>query len=190
MVRDQEVASSNLVTPTKAKKGTCKCAFFCGIVKRDLNRALAVSNNKEISACFLADNGNIPVRVAVFSGSSKADKLFSVKELGNTSLISSIDRIIDYSDSINIPKAVEHLDTGYREDISLFNQECFNEAVKNAFIHNNWLHRVAPMITFYDDRVEIISFSKLAPNQTLNGFYNGHSIPVNEDLSTIFWPLT
>ena len=83
-------------------------------------------------------------------------------------------------------KSIEHFDKGYREDAPLFNQECFNEALKNAFIHNNWLRRVSPMVTFYNDRVEIISFSKLAPRQTIEGFYKGNSIPVNEDLSSIF----
>lgn len=136
--------------------------------------------------CFLADNGEIPVRVSIFSGSTKSERLFSVKEFGNQSLISVIDRIISYSDSINMTKSVEHFEKGYREDIPLFNQECFNEALKNAFIHNNWLRRVSPMITFYDNRVEIISFSKLAPRQTIDGFYRGNSIPVNEDLSSIF----
>jgi predicted HTH transcriptional regulator len=116
--------------------------------------------------CYLADNGNIPVRVALFSGNSKAEKLYSVKEFGNESLISVIDRIIDYSTFINIPRAIEHLNTGFREDVYLFDQECFNEAVKNAFIHNNWTHRASPMIAFFDNRVEITSFSSLAPNQS------------------------
>jgi predicted HTH transcriptional regulator len=151
------------------------------------NMHLKTSNGKfNMLACFLADNGEIPVRVSIFSGVTKADRLFSVKEFGNQSLVSVIDRIIDYSDSINMTKSIEHFDKGYREDVPLFNQECFNEALKNAFIHNNWLRRVSPMVTFYNDRVEIISFSKLAPRQTIEGFYKGNSIPVNEDLSSIF----
>ncbi len=151
------------------------------------NMHLKTMNGKyNMLACFLADNGKIPVRVSIFSGISKGDRLFSVKEFGNQSLVSVIDRIIDYSDSINMMKSIEHFDKGYREDIPLFNQECFNEALKNAFIHNNWLRRVAPMITFFNDRVEIISFSKLAPRQTIEGFYSGNSIPVNEDLSSVF----
>lgn len=158
---------------------------FNNIFKKNLK--LLTNNNKyNMLACFLADNGNIPVRVSIFNGKTKADTMFSVKEFGNESLISVIDKIIDFSTSINIVKSIENYKKGIREDINLFEQDCFNEAVKNAFIHNNWLHRVAPMITFCDDRVEIISFSKLAPNQTIEGFYSGHSIPVNEDLSTIF----
>ena len=151
------------------------------------NMHLKTSNDKfNMLACFLADNGGIPVRVSVFSGVTKANRLFSVKEFGNQSLVSVIDRIIDYSSSINMIKSIEHFDKGYREDVALFNQECFNEALKNAFIHNNWLRRVSPMVTFFNDRVEIISFSKLAPRQTIEGFYKGNSIPVNEDLSSIF----
>ena len=34
-----------------------------------------------------------------------------------------------------------------------------------------------------DEYSEIISFSKLALRQTIDGFYRGNSIPVNEDLS-------
>lgn len=152
-----------------------------------INLKLYTPNGKyNMLACYLADNGNIPVRVAIFSGKSKAEKLFSVKEFGNESLVTAIDRIIDYSKSINISRAIEHLETGFREDVPLFDQECFNEAVKNAFIHNNWTHRAAPMITFFDDRIEITSFSSLAPNQTIEGFFRGESKPVNEDLSVIF----
>lgn len=152
-----------------------------------INMRLLCSDGKyNMLACFLADNGSIPVRVSIFSGIDKSTKLFSVKEFGNQSLISVIDRIIDYADSINMVRSIENIHNGSRTDISLFNQDCFNEAVKNAFIHNNWLRRVAPMITFFDDRIEITSFASLAPRQTIEGFYRGHSIPVNEDLSSIF----
>ena len=137
-------------------------------------------------ACFLADNGEISVRVSIFCGKDKSARLFSVKEFGNQSLVSAIDRIIDYASSINIPKARENFYAGSREDIFMFDQECFDEAVKNAFIHNFWLRKVAPMVTFYQNRVEIISFSSLAPKQTIEGFYKGNNIPVNEELSSIF----
>lgn len=152
-----------------------------------INMHLLCDNGKyNMLACFLADNGSIPVRVSIFSGLDKSKKLFSVKEFGNQSLVSVIDRIIDYADSINMTKSIEDIHSGTRTDVPLFNQDCFNEAVKNAFIHNNWLRRVAPMITFFEDRIEITSFSSLAPKQTIEGFYKGYSIPVNEDLSSIF----
>ena len=166
-----------------------------------INLKLYTPNGKyNMLACYLADNGNIPVRVAIFSGKSKAEKLFSVKEFGNESLVTAIDRIIDYSKSINISRAIEHLETGFREDVPLFDQECFNEAVKNAFIHNNWTHRAAPMITlqltpckwFQFDYFHAWLVSNVADStyyyveQTTDGFFRGESKPVNEDLSVIF----
>lgn len=42
------------------------------------------------------------------------------------------------------------------------------------------------MITFFKNRVEIVSFSGLAPDQTIDGFFAGHSIPINKGLSVIF----
>ena len=149
-------------------------------------RLVTADGKYNMLACFLADNGDIPVRVAIFSGDDKASALFSVKEFGNRSLVSVIDRIIDYSSSLNIPKAIERVETGMREDVPMFDQDCFNEAVKNAFIHNLWLRRVAPMVSFFSNRVEITSFSPLAPGQTMKGFFEGRSVPVNEELSSIF----
>ena len=41
----------------------------------------------------------------------------------------------------------------------------------------------------FSDRIEIFSRGGLAPLQTLDGFFKGHSIPVNEKLSEIFLQL-
>ena len=59
----------------------------------------------------------------------------------------------------------------------------------NAFLHNRWVDRNEPMITFYSDRLEIFSRGTLAPLQTKSGFFKGHSVPVNEKLSEIFLQL-
>ena len=45
------------------------------------------------------------------------------------------------------------------------------------------------MITVYSDRIEILSRGRLAPKQTLSGFYLGESVPVNRKLSDIFLQL-
>lgn len=151
------------------------------------NFSLYTSDHKyNVLAAFLSDNGDIPLRIAHFEGKDKTSKLLSIKEFGLTSLIDVIDRIITYSESINIIKSTMKENRKYREDITLFNQDAFNEAIKNAIIHNNWNYLASPMITFYSDRVEIISFSSLAPLQTIEGFFKGISKPVNKELSTIF----
>ncbi len=45
------------------------------------------------------------------------------------------------------------------------------------------------MISVFSDRIEILSRGTLAPAQTMEGFFLGESIPVNERLSEIFLQL-
>ena len=45
------------------------------------------------------------------------------------------------------------------------------------------------MISVFSDRIEILSRGTLAPAQTMEGFFLGESIPVNEKLSEIFLQL-
>ena len=39
----------------------------------------------------MSDNSNVPVRVAIFSGTSKVDNMYSVREFGNQCLLYSLD---------------------------------------------------------------------------------------------------
>ncbi len=52
-----------------------------------------------------------------------------------------------------------------------------------------WIDGNAPMITIFSDRVEILSRGTLAPKQTVEGFYKGESVPVNQGLSDMFLQL-
>ena len=45
------------------------------------------------------------------------------------------------------------------------------------------------MITVYNDRIEILSRGTIPPLQTIEGFYKGHSITVNDKLSEMFLQL-
>jgi predicted HTH transcriptional regulator len=47
----------------------------------------------------------------------------------------------------------------------------------------------APMFSGFRDRIEILSRGALPPKQTLEGFYAGESVPVNQKLSDIFLQL-
>ena len=156
---------------------------------KDNLRLLTREGEYNLLAALLADNSQIAVRVSVFSGTSKSDPMYMVKEVGNCCILYAIDRVIDFGQSLNIPQADERNRTTTRKEDYLFDQQSYNEAIYNAFIHNNWLSLNAPMITFYSDRIEITSFGELAPGQTLDGFYQGRSIPVNKELSDIFMQL-
>lgn len=45
------------------------------------------------------------------------------------------------------------------------------------------------MISVFSNRIEILSRGTLAPTQTMEGFFLGESVPVNEKLSEIFLQL-
>lgn len=71
----------------------------------------------------------------------------------------------------------------------MFNEDAFREAIINAFVHNQWTTGNAPMITVFSDRIEILSRGKIPPGQTMEGFYAGESVPVNQKLSDMFLQL-
>ena len=137
-------------------------------------------------AQLLSDNSHVPIRVAIFEGKTKASKMYSVKEFGYKCLLYSLNDVLNYGDVLNIPQANEKNRIMEREEIMLFDFDCYREAVINAFLHNEWIHLNESMITLYSDRIEILSRGTLPPMQTLDGFFEGHSVPVNEKLSELF----
>ncbi len=140
-------------------------------------------------AQLLSDDSHISIRVAIFAGSKKSDPLFSVKEFGFMNLLLSLEKILDYGDTFNIPQADERNRLLERKETFLFDEASYREAVINAFVHNNWKRQNAPMFTFYADRIEITSNGGLSPKLTIDDFYKGTSEPVNKKLSDIFLQL-
>ena len=152
-------------------------------------KLLTADGRYNIMALLLSDANDIPIRVSVFSGTTKADPLFSVKEYGNSCILYAMDKLLDYGDAINIIQADERGRISERKDVPLFDYEAFHEALLNAFVHNKWLGLNAPMVSVFTDRIEILSHGGLGVEQDLEGFYNGVSIPVNEVLASIFLQL-
>ncbi|MDD7467529.1 MAG: hypothetical protein PUK65_06775, partial [Floccifex porci] len=56
------------------------------------------NNEYNIIAYVLSDQNEIPLRVSVFTGTDKASPLFSVKEFGNTCILYSMEKILEYGD--------------------------------------------------------------------------------------------
>lgn len=155
-------------------------------------RSLKLKNKNgqyNVMAYILSDQNSIPVRVSIFSGKDKTSPLFSVKEFGNTCIMYSMDKILEYGDAINIIQADERNRISERRDVPLFDYEAFHEAILNAFIHNKWLTLNSPQISIFTDRMEILSHGGLALDQDEKGFYSGASLPVNDVLASIFLQL-
>ena len=140
-------------------------------------------------AQLLSDDSHIPIRFAVFSGNNKASTMYSVREFGNTCLLLSLEKVLEYGEVLNVPQADEENRKVERKEVFLFDEEAFREAIINAFVHNLWISENAPMITVFNDRIEILSRGTLPPKQTLEGFFAGESVPVNQKLSDIFLQL-
>ncbi len=142
-----------------------------------------------IMAQLLSDNSHVPARVAIFAGKNKASKLYSVKEFGYKCLLYTLNEILNYGEVLNIPQADEVGRIMVRKEVMLFDYDVYREAVINAFLHNEWINLNEPMITVFSDRIEILSRGSLAPLQTIEGFYDGHSVHVNDKLSEMFLQL-
>ena len=142
-----------------------------------------------ILAQLLSDNSHIPIRIAIFSGTTKADNMYSVREFGNQCLLYSLDEVLRYGDVLNIIQADERERVVEKKEVPLFENNAFREAVINAFVHNKWVSGNEPMITVFSDRIEILSRGSLAPEQTMEGFFAGESVPVNKKLSEILLQL-
>ncbi|MCD8291789.1 MAG: putative DNA binding domain-containing protein [Prevotella sp.] len=150
---------------------------------------LTKSGEYNLMAQLLSDNSQIPVRVSIFKGRDKTSSLFAVREFGNNCILLTLDKVLEFGDVLNVMQADEKDRLVERKEVPLFDQNAFREAVVNAFVHNLWIDGNAPMITVYNDRIEILSRGTLPPRQTLNGFYMGESVPVNRRLSDIFLQL-
>ena len=154
------------------------------------NLELLTENGKyNLLAQLLSDNSQLPLRVSIFDGDTKASNLFSVREFGYNCLLYSLDELLRYGDVLNIIQADERNRLVERKDVPLFDTKAFNEAIINSVLHNKWVDENEPMISVFSNRIEILSRGALAPTQTLEGFLRGESVPVNEKLSEIFLQL-
>lgn len=140
-------------------------------------------------AQLLSDDSHIPLRVSIFEGKTKGSNLFSVREFGNNCLLYTLDELLRYGDVLNLIQTDEKDRIVERKEVALFDNKAFREAIINAVLHNRWVDGNEPMISVFSDRIEILSRGTLAPAQTMEGFFLGESIPVNEKLSEIFLQL-
>ncbi len=153
---------------------------------------LGLRNSKgefNLLAQLLSDDSHLPLRVSIFDGKTKGSPLFSVREFGYNCLLYSLDELLRYGDVLNLIQADERERIVERKEVPLFDNKAFREAVINAVLHNKWVDGNEPMISVFNDRIEILSRGTIPPGQTMEGFFLGESVPVNEKLSEIFLQL-
>lgn len=137
----------------------------------------------------LSDDCHMPVRIAKFTGVTKASPLYQVQEFGFKCLLNILDDVLRFGAMLNTPQADERNRLVERKEIPLFNFDAYREAVINAFVHNKWVSGNSPAISVFSDRLEILSYGPLPDGQTIANCFDGVSVPVNEKLTEIFLQL-
>lgn len=150
---------------------------------------LTETGKYNLLAQLISDDSHIPIHFAIFNGTDKASTMYSVREFGNTCLLFSLDKVFEYGEVLNVPQADERGRRVTRKEVSLFNENAYREAIINAFVHNQRTTGNAPMITVFSNRIEILSRGTIPPGQTIEGFFAGESVPVNQKLSDMFLQL-
>lgn len=130
----------------------------------------------------LSDKNMIPLITVKFQGTDKT-AVSERNDYGNQCLLFCYEQIKNRLAAENI--CVSDTTVRPRIDRYLFDFNCVNEAVINALVHNDW-NISQPLISFFDDRIEIFSHGGLPKGQTKELFFKGISKPRNDMLMRIF----
>lgn len=143
-----------------------------------------VNNNGDynVMAELLSDNNRYSLIFVKFSGINKAS-ISQRSDYGNKSIIFSFKQMMNRIASENI--CISNTTVRPRIDTYLFDYDSVNEAIVNAIVHNDW-SIAEPQISFFKDRIEILSHGGLPHTLSLEDFYRGISKPRNIRLMKIF----
>lgn len=132
----------------------------------------------------LADENMESIKVAVFKGTTKA-YLLKRNEYGNTCLISTLDKVLNYCDALNEIYIDVSVRPRSRREKKLFNSESFKETWINACVYNKWTDGLPPAVYWFNDRLEIMSYGGIPKGLTKEGFLSSEIQPVNAELMKI-----
>jgi len=133
----------------------------------------------------MSDRNMVPLILVKFRGQDKAS-ISERTDYGRCSIITGYYNIKNRLIAENI--CMTDTTTRPRKDMYLYNMDAVDEALINAIVHNDW-SITEPLVSLFEDRLEIISHGGLPYNQTKEQFFQGISIPRNEALMRIFQDL-
>lgn len=143
-----------------------------------------VNNNGEynIMAELLSDNNRYSLIFVKFNGLNKAS-ISQRSDYGDKSIIFGYKQLMNRIASENI--CISNTTVRPRIDTYLFDYDSVNEAIVNAIVHNDW-SITEPQVSFFKDRIEILSHGGLPHTLSVDEFYRGISKPRNIRLMKIF----
>ena len=130
----------------------------------------------------MSDKNTIPLIVVKFNGQDKTS-VSERSDYGFQCLLFAFEQVKNRLAAENI--RISDTTTRPRKDKTLFDFDCVNEAVINALVHNDWTQS-QPLISIFEDRLEILSHGGLPKGETIEMFFRGISRPRNDMLMRIF----
>jgi ATP-dependent DNA helicase RecG len=144
---------------------------------------LAEDDSLNYAGYLLADENNVSVKVAKYSGANRVD-LIENNEYGYCSLIKATKSVLDKIDLENRTAAT--ITAKERKEQRLWNAIALREAIINAFVHNDYTREIPPKFEIFTDRIEITSVGSLPEGLSKEEFFEGFSIPRNKELMRIY----
>ncbi len=130
----------------------------------------------------LSDDSRFSFIFVKFEGENKAS-LSQRSNYGNKSILFAYEQMMNRIAAENI--CISDTTKRPRQDKYLFDYDSVNEAVVNSIVHNDWSIS-EPQISFYSNRLEILSHGGLPHNLSKDEFFAGISKPRNVALMKIF----
>ena len=140
------------------------------------------SGKYNLLAELLSDRNNVPMIFVKFRGDDKAS-ISERSDYGNGCILVAYEKLKNRLIAENICRT----DTSMRprRDTYLFDMDCVDEALINAIVHNDWT-QTEPLVSMFNDRIEILSHGSLPKGLTREEFFSGISKPRNTTLMRIF----
>ncbi len=150
------------------------------------NFSLLMKNGEyNLMAELLSDKNMVPLIFVKFRGNTKAS-ISQRSDYGDQSILLGLQRLKDRLIAENI--CVTDTTVRPRVDEYLYDIDCVNEALVNAIVHNDWTIS-EPLVSLYNDRIEITSHGGIPREISREDFFNGVSHPRNSVLMRIFLKL-
>jgi predicted HTH transcriptional regulator len=134
-------------------------------------------------AFLVADVNSLSIKVAKYRGSNRVH-LVENNEYGYCSLIKGSKQVLDKIELEN--KTLTKITSKERKEKRLWDAIALREAIINAFVHNDYTDEVPPKFELFSDRIEITSAGGLPEGLSQQEFFEGYSVPRNQEIMRIF----
>lgn len=140
-----------------------------------------IDKHYNLLAELLADHNSFPFIFVKFEGKDKT-AISQRNDYGRISLLTTYEKIKTRLIAENI--CIVDTTVRPRKETYLFDMDAVNEALVNALVHNDYILS-QPLISMFEDRLEILSHGGLPHGLSKDEFFLGVSRPLNEALMEI-----